>query len=797
MTPIQTKRALARGRAIGCMALTMWLCCASAAPPLSSTPQSPPEVRLLHLPAAAGEFLIDPATLAVSLKPPGGATIALAAPALRGTVQGDPSQQPWHVVSGNDSFRVSARIDDGALQMSVRADRPASLAWPQTTASRAITAYAFPFGEGSYVPTDDPAWLDWLVRRYAPSPLVGTLSMPFWTELRGDRSITWIVETPLDTDFGIQAADHRPQPGLRHDFNRLAPDAPYTVRIASGPPDALAGARLFRRWLKANGQFRALTDKIAALPDTAKLGGAAHIYLWGAGPLKPGDIRQWTRFLQRIRQQKDDPATLAGRLWKTFDAEARARFENAFKEAAGDKGFVVAWRRIELVRAINAGLLQAHPRPVVAPLPGGHDPAAEAAWAQAIRTELVAAFGPLLAPADRWGGGLSVDTIAALQAAGLTRAWLGADDWRDALWHPEAVAAAKAAGYLVGVYDSYGSAHPSNLVDTWATAQMGDELAQAGYRDAAGASRTGFAGRGVYVNAGVVEPYAKRRIQAVAQGARLNSYFLDVDGAGPQFSDYTPGRETSEAQDTVWRQRRLAYPSEALGLVTGTEGAVAMFAPQVAFAHGITTQPFAWMDPDIKDKTSRWYRGGYWPPETPRLYFDTVPLKPALGRVMFAPEFRLPLYEMVLHDSVVTTHHWEYGSLKFAPELVNTALVQWLYMVPPLYHLNDAVLQRDLPLIAAYDRAFRPWHQRLYTQAMSDWQALSPDRLLQRSRFADGTTVTVNFDRRVRSLDGVALPAQSVRILATGASAQTVEVGQIFAAWAKSSASANGARAAR
>ncbi|MGJ7546431.1 glycoside hydrolase [Variovorax sp. LT1R16] len=730
--------------------------------------------------ATAGEFLIDPATLAVSLKPPGGAVIALAAPALRGTVQGDPSQQPWHVVSGSDSFRVSALIDEGALQISVRSDHPATLAWPQTTASRAIVAYALPIGEGSYVPADDPVWLDWLVRRYAPSPLVGTLSMPFWTELRGDRSITWTVETPLDTDFGIQAVERRPQPFLRHDFHRLAPDAPYTVRIVSGPPDALDGARRYRRWLQSNGQFRALTDKIAALPDVARLGGAAHIYLWGAGPLKPGDVLQWRAFLRRLQQQKDDAGSLSGRLWRAFDAEARARFEAAFQEAAGEAGFVAAWRRAGLTRALNAALREAHPRPVVAPLPGGHDPSAEVLWGQAIRAELAAAYGPLLAPASRWGGGLSSDTVAALQAAGLTRAWLGSDDWRDALWHPEAVAAAKAAGYLVGVYDSYGSAHSSKLPDTWATAQMGDELAKAGYRDAAGQLRTGFAGRGVYVHAGATEAYARRRMKAIAEAAGLNSYFLDVDGAGPQFADYTPGRETSEAQDTVWRQRRLVYPGEALGLVTGTEGVVAMFVPQVAFAHGITTQPFAWMDPDIKDKTSRWYRGGYWPPETPTLYFNPVPLKPALVHVLMAPEFRLPLYETVLHDSVVITHHWEYGSLKFSNASVTTALVQWLYMVPPLYHLNESVLARDLPLIAAYDRAFRPWHERLYTQAMTDWRVLSTDRLLQRSRFADGTTVTVNFDGRARRLEGGELPAHSVRIAAVGAPAQTVEIDRVM-----------------
>ncbi|MFC1605221.1 glycoside hydrolase, partial [Planctomycetota bacterium] len=30
----------------------------------------------------------------------------------------------------------------------------------------------------------------------------------------------------------------------------------------------------------------------------------------------------------------------------------------------------------------------------------------------------------------------------------------------------------------------------------------------------------------------------------------------------------------------------------------------------------------------------------------------------------YDPQFRLPLYEVVFHDSVVTTHQWANGSLK-------------------------------------------------------------------------------------------------------------------------------------
>lgn len=752
------------------------LALAIVAGPALAAPDDP-----VVLAVPAGDFVVDPATLAVSLRRPDGGEDMLAAPAFDPAQVGDRSGQVWRLVSGDDAFTVEAGVADGALRLSIRSDRPATLAWPQTADAAAITAYAMPLGEGSSIPADDPAWLDWQTRRYEPAGLTEQLSMPFWTELRAGRSITWLVETPFDTWFAVINDSGRSRPVLAHDFTRLAPGAPYVVRIVPGPADPLAGARAYRAWLQASGGFLSLTDKIKALPDVARLGGAPHIYLWGKGPLKPEDVLQWRAFVRLVQQKKDDPGHLAGRLWQAFDAEGRQAFEDAFKDAAGSGGFVSAYSRAALTRAVNDALRRAVPMAPVDPLPGGHDPAAEAAWAAGpLRTAVTQAFGPLLVPPERWGGGLSLDTVAVLRKAGLARAWLGVEDWRDALWHPEAVAAAKAAGYLVGAYDSYGSAHPPDLPETWPTAQMGADLAAAGYVDRNGRTVTGFAGRGVYASAVAAEPYARRRIAAVAKAAGLDSLFLDVDATGLLFDDYAPGRETSEAQDAEARRRRLAIAA-SLGLVVGSEGGSALFAPQIAFAHGMTTQPFAWMVPEMKDKASPFYRGNYWPPETPSLYFSPVRLKPEIARVVADPRFRLPLYEIALHDSVVTTHHWEYGSLKFSNERETTALLQLLYAVPPLYHLNAVVLDRDLPVIAAFDRVFRPLHERVFTQPMTDFAVLSPDRLLQRSTFGDGTTVTVNFDVKPRALpDEATLPPQSARIAMPGQGPQMIEAGTLF-----------------
>ena len=751
--------------ALACMALAVervW----AAAPVLLDSP--------------AGQFSIEPDTLAVSLTPPNGQPMALVSPAFSGATIQSLAEGQWQIFVGEERYKVTAKVEDNALRVSILSQRVSVLNWPQTADPGAIKAYAFPFGEGSYVPADDSGWLDWLVRRYEPESVLSILSMPFWTELREGHSITWLLETPLNTTFHVERQADRPRPAFTHRFSPLSLDAAYTLRIVVGPEDPLAGARSYRQWLQAKGFFVSLDDKIAQTPEIGRLGGAPHIYFWGADPLKTTDIVRWREFVEQFQRQKSDPAQLAGRLWKTFDAQTRKNFETAFKASAKRKGDVEPWLKREVVRALNGALLKVIDRPVVTPLPGGHDPGGEVLWAREMKTVMNQAFGPWLAPAQDWGGGLSTVMVEALQSAGLSRAWLGANEWRSALWHPEAVEKAKAAGYLVGVYDSYGSAHPSDLEATWSTAQMGDELAKAGYLNQNGQLVTGFAGRGVYVSARAAHGYALKRIDAIAKNAGLNSYFLDVDGAGPPLEDYTPGRETSEGQDSQRVRLRLAYPTEKLGLVTGTEGGLSWYVPQFAFAHGMTTQPFAWMDPDMKDPRSPFYRGRYWPDETPSLYFNPVPLKPTMGRYVRSPQFRLPLYQIALHDSVVTTHHWEYGSLKFTNELEATALMQLLYMVPPLYHLTDEVVRRDLPVIAAYDRIFRPLHERLYSVAMMDFEVLSGDRALQQSTYADGTRITANFGAESRAIGEVTLPALSARIEEPGQPVRVHEMSTVF-----------------
>lgn len=745
------------------------------------------EQNFLVIETTTGFVEIDLETLALRGAPKGFDFEPIAAAAFdAGTMEVSPVPEvpdgngAWTVCRDLACYTVRATEDRDAVVIRVEMTGVVELNWPVGAAPELVAAYALPvFGEGKFVPADDPEWLSFFVE-HADRHHMEALSLPIWTEIRADWSLTWIVDPPYNTDLLLSDADGRLQVGMVHEPSTLAPDAAYEVRLVFGDTNPVSGAQAFRSHLQDTGRFSSLTEKAVINPDTNRLAGAPHIYLWERGPLKVSDVSAWRRIVRRFDARRGEPDALSARMWDVFDPETRNNLVAAFAEAQGEDGYVSAFSRTTFIRAVNAALPEVIDLLPHTPLPGGHDPLAQDAWLTTARAGLLREFPDSLNAPETWGGGVSTGIIDALVGAGIEQAWIGAEGWLNILWHPEGAAAAHDAGYLLTTYDSYGSAHPTGLEDTWPTAQMGDDIYRgAAFMDADGDRVIGFAGRGVYANPALIEDYAFDRISTIAEAAQLDTYFLDVDATGDNDADYSTANPTSREQVDDALIRRIRHPFDTLNLVTGSEGGVYRFAEHLHYAHGMTTVPFKWTNPDMKDNTSEFFVGGYWPPEAPAIFFDAVPLPDAQKRLFFDPRFRLPLYQIALHDSIVTTHHWEYPSTKFIDEQARTELLQMLYMVPPLYHLSAQTLDRDLPGIERYIAKFAPLHEVLFNQQMMSFAFKSDDRLVQETVFGDGTRLTANFADAPRDVgrENMTLPSLSLLVERPDMAAQTLIFG--------------------
>ena len=269
-------------------------------------------------------------------------------------------------------------------------------------------------------------------------------------------------------------------------------------------------------------------------------------------------------------------------------------------------------------------------------------------------------------------------------------------------------------------------------------------------------------------------PAVEQRVTALMHEFRCNSWFIDCDAAGELYDDYSPRHPATQLADMAARLARMAWIRDTFTAVIGSEGGSAYAAGTIHFAHGMMTPVIGWGDPALSERSSPYYLGGYYPADAPAVFFAQVAMKEEHRRIYADPRFRLPLYETVFHDAVVATHQWGYGSLKFADPGRTRELLELLYGVPPLYHLNRDEWARRRPLITAHYAFFSPLHRRLGLLPMSDFQWLSADHMLQRTVFGDGTELIANFSADPAAHDGVAVPGHSIAVRIPGAAAASV-----------------------
>ncbi len=370
-----------------------------------------------------------------------------------------------------------------------------------------------------------------------------------------------------------------------------------------------------------------------------------------------------------------------------------------------------------------------------------------------------------------WGDGASPKMLDLLHRNGFDRLWLGAPNWKELRNSPQTVAKAKKLGYLIGPYDSYDSVHSLDAKpdDTWETAQFDQKLYNTGgILLASGKMKTGFLGKGFYINEKSAEPYMKARVNNLAKEFNCNSWFIDCDAAGEFYEDHSPLHSASQEEEMQERLKRIAWIRDTHHLVIGSEGGAAYAASTIHFAHGIETPVFGWDDPALKSKDSLYYLGAYYPEGAPTLFFKQVPLKPDYYRFLFDPRFRLPLYQTVFHDSIVATHHWQNPTLKFSDQVVERSLTEQLYNVPPMLHLNLAEFKKHGDWIGKEYAFFSPLHKKLGLLPLTSFDWLTPDHSVQRTVFGDSTEMVANFGSATFDYKGWKILAKAVIALDSG-----------------------------
>ncbi len=652
----------------------------------------------------------------------------------------------------NRDVKVTATLQGKDLTLSFTTGQPQTLTWLNQSSDPLRLGMILPLGEGQYLPTGNTTWNDFL-NTEKEFNTTQDLSLPLWGLDYGTYTLNWLLTNPFNNTLTFSGERDLK---VSHEFTPLNLDEPFTTLLNLGDADLLASAKRYRKHLKEEQKFISLAEKIKKVPDTAKLEGAPQIYIWGSHLLSVQDVEDWKGLVTALKSDKLKSLT------QFFDKDTRKALAET---KAGQMPY--KYNRSVIVNGLETAVSQLISQNASHPKNDHLSVKQRAQQVQQRKAWVKEHLGAYLKPASTWGQGLSAKTLAQFKKAGLKRLWIGFDGWDTGFYRPEVIKQAIAAGYLVSPYDSYNTALPPSVNNTWETAHMGaDVFKKCGYIKRDGSARKGFKGDGVYVEPGCAEPFFEQRTAALKKAFGANSWFLDADATGMVFENYRQDQQHSQADDARARNNRLQTMVDTYQFPVGSEDGHITTVAGISFAQGLQSRGFGWTDKDMrKNSQSPYYLGRWWPDNGPAIFFKPAAIKDKYKTVTFDHRYRLPLAQAVIGDSVITTDHWLMDSLKFKDIAAERELTQLLYMVPPLYHLNQATMSKRLPIIAHQDAFFRPLHKRLATVALTEFRYLNKDKSVQETVFADGSRMIANFSDKAFHQGEIKVPVKAIQAL--------------------------------
>ena len=245
----------------------------------------------------------------------------------------------------------------------------------------------------------------------------------------------------------------------------------------------------------------------------------------------------------------------------------------------------------------------------------------------------------------------------------------------------------------------------------------------------------------------------------------FTSYFLDCVTSARLYECYDPAHPMTRTTDREARVKQFEYLSSELGLIVGSETGRDWGAASADYFEGIMSTAAFFANPKAIH-------------EIPFASCEPTPKYEEYGT---NPRRRIPLYQLVYGDCMETTWRWgdnthrmpKLWAQKDLLHLIHASMPTWVLWDPQqsLFWGNRDRFQQ------CYDLVCR-WRRAVGYAEMTNHERLSEDGLVQRSSFANGAAVTVNFATGARVVEQVTLSPRSYLFTGKAAEAEGLPVGE-------------------
>jgi hypothetical protein len=258
-----------------------------------------------------------------------------------------------------------------------------------------------------------------------------------------------------------------------------------------------------------------------------------------------------------------------------------------------------------------------------------------------------------------------------------------------------------------------------------------------------------------------VRPEIYRKVEAKLKEFQHETYFLDVYQANGVFECYSEDHPLTREQfcQAVIKNHQI-FEDNYNQYIGGEWGAEYVNA-HVAYVHGMMTLQRTWWGSGIEKKGTIYYTGDWRSNPRPTQMIGTRVANDKYLKYSINEYTRIPLYELVYHDAVVTSWRWEDGN-HHTPEIWwKKDLFNILYGSAPLWNLDrERWEEYKFTFIDSYKNVI-PWLGQIASDELVYHRFLSPDHKIQESVFSSGKKVVVNFGDTDYLFEGKTVSARS------------------------------------
>lgn len=656
----------------------------------------------------------------------------------------------WDYPDNSINVKLEKQNDYLDVNIKYNENKESSFVWPKVVGKN----YMIPLWEGKSIPNDDVYWKDYLNEMNINT--IESLSMGFFAVNHENYSIVYIIENIFNNKIKFDTSNNI-EFSFEHEYTKINSDKEYGFRIYVTENDPVQIAKIYKNYIMENGKFKTLSEKAKYNKNIEKLYGAIHVYLWDETVISEDDVN-WQKFRN---QSSNNIIKYITKLLDEYIEDGNST--SKIIETISNQDYVDNYQKTTICQSISKLLLldNFYNENIFIEKDSIMEQMISKGIANLNQAELIEFNKRALSmntedifkPVETWSNDRNLDIVKDIKNSGIDNAWLGLSNWIQGFISPSMVKFANDNGYLIGPYDSYHSIHEPDK-SKWNTAEFTDKTLyeNATVTDKNGKKVSGFQNVGRKLNPTLSLPSVKERVTNILNtGIDFNSWFIDCDATGEIYDDYSSEHITTQNEDLNSRLERMSYIRDNENMVIGSEGGNDFSSSTIAFAHGIELPSFSWMDNDMKkNKDSEYYIGRYYSSKggVPEIYSKQIPIKDEYKKIFLDPAYNLPLFKLVYNDSVITTYHWEWSTLKIKDEVENRQLYEILYNIPPLYHIDKFEWEKHKDEIVEHSKTYSNFSKEVINEEMTDFNILSNDRLIQMTEYGNKIKVVANFSEQ-------------------------------------------------